>query len=216
MHTTIIDLVNQDTLILHNATFTMFYIFFALTFVDHETPSEIPPSILLLFALFFNTVVQICYMYYSIGIAVRYILVRKERTYLSEDYTDKEIQKYIRFTSGSISIAIVCIRATFGEFPQFYFDLVKIDCTDHSGMPIIIFLLLSAIIVNGVCRLLIHVEKKKFDNSKAAKLFNARAVTALFVLTTAVITICVIHINRHSYIEYFNVIQLIWSGIALT
>ena len=138
-YTTIIDLVNQDTLKLHNATFTMFYIIISLSYKVEDTklPSDISPPLILAFAIIFHITVLTCYMYYSIGIGVRHFLVVKQRTYISEDYTDKEIQRRIRVITASISCIIVIIRTLLGEYPQFYYDLTLIEGKDRTGMPVI-------------------------------------------------------------------------------
>ena len=210
IRTTIIDLVNQDTLLLHTATFTMFYIMMALLY---SMPTGTPSSVILLFSLLFNVVVQICYMYYSIGIAIRYFLVMRQRTYLSEDHTDKEIQQRIRFTSGFISFITVFIRSTLGDFPQFYYDMLNIEGKDQSGMLIIILLLLFAILINIICRVLIHIEKTKF--CKDTDFLNTRSVLAFFVLAVTILTMCILYINRHLFEESYSIIKLIWAALAL-
>ena len=161
LQTTIIDLVNFDTIALHFITGSICYIVASLTYETRNTPTLIPHILIEIFSAIFYFFCLCCSLYYSIGITIRYILVLKQRTYLIETYTDPETRNHIRCIVFGLSLIVVILRIIFGELPTLYYIITHTEGTDYTGIPLLIMVLSVALVVNIVFRTLIELENKK-------------------------------------------------------
>ena len=219
LNTTIIDLVNRDTLILHTATFIMIYV---RIFVSHEAEHGtifVPTFLVWIFAVSYTTISNTCFIYYSVGIIARCFLVLKQRTCLHEDKSDEEARSIIRYATFSIGVIIATIRLCFGEIHQSYYDITHQEGTDHSGLPIALSLLLSAFLINLVCRGLIAVENKKLSRTeREAVLSNSKGhIRSIWAIASwsSVMAIVTVFLYIYKDDPKIHIVRLIGAFSAL-
>ena len=153
-------------------------------------------------------------MYYSIGIGLRYYLVFNQRTYLSEDYTDEQIQNGIRIVTAAISGSLAIIRTIRGEYIPFYYILTNKENTNSSGFYLPAFILSLSVIINIVCRALIYLEKRKFQDISFKNNFIKSAI-GILILALAALSVVIIQLNAAAFGDNIHTINFIWIGICL-
>lgn len=215
LHTTIIDLVNRDTLIVHNIYFSMGYLIIALLYQAKIGPPDIPHLIILTFSISTNFVAMICFTYYSLGIAIRFYFVMKHKTCLSEDYTDEETRIFIRIAAVTFSGTIAGARTLAQHYPGFYYEITHTIGVDPSGLPIVILILFTAIIINAVGRLCIFLEKRKIKDSHEKDSSHFRSSFILSVLVCLALCICFIQLRPQIFGDYIYAVRFLWLGTSL-
>ena len=216
LHTTIVDMVNCDTLILHNMTFSMIYIIVKLLYDHRSGPTFIPDVIIQGYSIFFSVVTLTCYMYYSIGIALRYYLVLKQTTCLSETFTDEQIQIGIRCATATISVSLAIDRTIRGEYIPFYFIMTNKEGNNQSGFYLIAFVLSLSVIINIVCRTLIYLEKRKFQDNHFRNSNNfKKSAIGIIILAIAALSAVLMQLNAAAFGNYIYTVRFIWIGVCL-
>ena len=215
MQTTIVDLVNKDTLHFHNINFSLIYIILALTSNLGNGPVDIPNIIALILAILFFFAAMICYLYYSIGISIRFYLIMKQKICLSENYTDGEIQIFIRCIIISISGVVSVARTYWNHYTGLYYELTHTRGVDPTGLPIVISILIAAIIINVVCRSLIYKEKIKMGHIQASSSQHFKSTSALSGLVFLALWACLLGIRPQIFGEYVLAVRFIWLGTSL-
>lgn len=164
--TNCIDLINRDTLTFHNVAFSLGIWFSFLTHQFHgKNPDYIPTFfkwIILCFSLAFLILALMTFLYYSLGITLRYYLIITKQNCISEDWTDGDIRITTRYVIATIAASAAVLSAVNGGYPDFYYDLTHEPIRNEIALGIAIGFLSLSIVLNIIFRCLIFIRKKKY------------------------------------------------------
>ena len=209
MNTTIIDLINRDTLVLHIASFTTIYLRMMLSYAAEEMEYAFPTFIAWSLAVSSDLVSLICFTYYSIGIVARCFLVLKQRTCLSEDKTDEEarnIIRYITFTFGSV---VTLIRTAMGQINQSFYAMTRTDVSDGSSLLTVLPVLSFAFVVNLVCRLLIARENKKLFKPGREETISKGYINTIWAIASWSVVLAVVVVFLYAFWDDPNKLHIV-------
>ena len=157
-----------------------------MSFVSETFVFPIVPAFIITCA--FQMSATIAAIYYSLGITLRYIFLRKQSMELRENWTDNDVQIAARTFAISIGILFMALHLAVGGLPRFYSELTgQVDTVGQDRLAVIIpvSLLSIAIILNVTFRILIHIQKKQAIQSLGSAELSQRAdmksAVAIFV-----------------------------------
>ncbi len=119
---TAVDLINRDTVILHNVMSSFVSaLFYLVSFVHDEFKLWSIPAFIL--AGTFQVITSMTLVYYSLGITLRYVFIRNQSMEFGDNWTDNDIRMAARIFSFIIAITLFTLHMSFGGEPRFYHDL---------------------------------------------------------------------------------------------
>lgn len=206
--TTIIDLINKDTAVVHTILNSLLYV---LIFLSQERDERLCPPEFLVFILCWSLdfITKVSVFYYSVGISVRYLLVWRQSTCLSDSWTDEEIRTLVRIVSGCIGTGIVFIRMTLGHNPRFYDAVLTGKDNDAVGILINVIFLGLAIALNVIFRFLIFLENRRNNpDFHSADYMKSGAAIFIYVFGLMVCLSLVIVTQKEQNDEIMSLIVL--------
>ena len=211
LHTTIIDLINKDTVITHNVFFTLLCVFVSLVTLFEDGTFNDPVSMAAVFVLnlLFNVTQLALYSYYSLGISVRYFLVLKQQTYVSEDWTDYEVRNAARIATYGVPAVITGVRSVVGQHSSFYFTLTGTPRTGGQiGLVTSAVFVLMAVMLNIVCRVLIYFEKRNNGEPSRVDQDHVKTGGAICAVCCLFLILFIVLIVYRNEEQFYAMIQI--------